>query len=207
MRIPKEASGVELSRLLSINERTLRKLVERGVLTKTARGSYDIVDSISSFIAYREAAVAAQSGKGEWGVQRAAVYRERALALRAAREEREGVLAPVFEFKVAEASLARLVRDKILATPTRIAPRLTTATTAAEAERLMRSALEEALEDLAAWDFDREDVDREYQMVIGFLHHLDDRKRAVIRTILRSKQGVTLEVQEEENVDDNEGVA
>jgi len=76
MTLPKTVSTEDLATLLGIDPRTVGKLVQKGIFQRLKHGTYDLVDSVQSYLAYRETVVSAENEKGEYG-QHASIYTKR----------------------------------------------------------------------------------------------------------------------------------
>jgi hypothetical protein len=61
----------DLATLLGISVRRVTQLVEKKVLLREARGTFDVCDSVHRFIAHRETVVAQEHGVGAYGKARA----------------------------------------------------------------------------------------------------------------------------------------
>jgi len=129
--------------------RTITKLVDKKILRRESRGTFDTVDAVAAYVAHREAVVAAEQGAGDYGRARAQLYLERARAARIKREELEGALVPVAKILAFNTAIVGLAKNRLLGVPSKIAPRLVGLKTAAEGEALVRAEVYEALEELA----------------------------------------------------------
>jgi phage terminase Nu1 subunit (DNA packaging protein) len=149
MNLPRKVSTSGLATLLSVDERTVGKLVAKKILVREARGTFDVVDSIAAFIAHREAVVAAEHGVGAYGKARAQLYLERARAARMKREELEGALLPAGDVLAFNVGIVSVARNRMLAIPSKLAAQLVGIRTAGAAEALVRAEIYEALEGLS----------------------------------------------------------
>jgi phage terminase Nu1 subunit (DNA packaging protein) len=147
--LPPKVSTADLATLLGVTERAVTKLVAKKILHREQRGSFDLVDSVQAFIAHREAVVAAQHGTGTYGRARAQLYLERARLARLKREELEGTLGRIDEFFTATVAVNSAIRNRLLAVPSKAAPRLVNLKTAQEAQAIVRGEIYEALETLS----------------------------------------------------------
>jgi hypothetical protein len=73
MAIPAKCGIDDLATLLGISARRVTQLVEKKVLLREARGTFDVCDSVHRFIAHRETVVAQEHGVGAYGKARADV--------------------------------------------------------------------------------------------------------------------------------------
>jgi phage terminase Nu1 subunit (DNA packaging protein) len=149
MNLPKKISTSGLATLLSINERTIGKLVDKKILRREARGTFDTVDAVAAYVAHREAVVAAEHGVGAYGKARVQLYLERARVARIKREELEGSLVSTAEMTAAATAITAVVRQRLLVTPSKIAPRLVLLKTVGEIQITLRDEIYEALEELS----------------------------------------------------------
>jgi phage terminase Nu1 subunit (DNA packaging protein) len=139
----------DLAAILGITERRIGHLVVKKILKRESRGTFDLVDSIQAFIAHREAVVSAQHGVGAYGKARADLYRERAKMARLQREKLEGELIAKVDIIAMNTAIATVVKTKILAIGSKIAPRLVMIPTPAQIESLLRAEHVDALEELS----------------------------------------------------------
>ena len=149
MDLPTKVSTADLAKLLSVNERTITKLVDKKVLRRESRGTFDTVDAVAAYVAHREGVVAAEQGVGDYGKARAQLYLERARAARIKREQLEGSLVKVADVVAFNVGIVTLVKNRLLGVPTKVAPRLVGLKNAAEAEALVRAEVYEALTEIA----------------------------------------------------------
>jgi phage terminase Nu1 subunit (DNA packaging protein) len=148
MSFPREIATADLSLLLGITPRAVAKLVDRKILRKLARGTFDAADAVPAYIAFRESVVAEQYGLGEYGKARAQLYLERARMARIQRELLEGSVAPLAETRATWTTLAAAMVARLLAIPSKSAPRLVMSKSAGQAEAVVRAHISEALEDI-----------------------------------------------------------
>jgi phage terminase Nu1 subunit (DNA packaging protein) len=149
MNFPPKVSTSTLATLLSVNERTIAKLTEKKVLRREERGVFDVVDAIAAHTAYRESVAAEQAGQGAYGKARAQLYLERARMARLKREELEGQLGRTSEWRAFGASVATVVKNRVLGVATKVAPRLINLKSAAQAEAIVYDGNREALEEIS----------------------------------------------------------
>jgi phage terminase Nu1 subunit (DNA packaging protein) len=149
MDFPKRISTTALATLLSLNARTIGKLVAKGVLKRDARGVFDTVDSVAAYIAHRESVVAAEHGTGDYAKARADLYLERARTARIKREALESSLISVDAVVAFNTGIVGIARNRLLGVPSKLAAQLIGLKTAGEAEALVRSEVVEALNELS----------------------------------------------------------
>lgn len=149
MAVPEKITGAELAALLGIDERTIRKLTDRGVMRQIERGTYDLGEAVRAYVTHREQVTAAEAGQGQYGQARAELYRERAAAARMRREELERTLIPSHAVIAFNVGIVSIVRTRLLAIPSKIAPRLVGLKSAGAAMEIVQEAITEALTELS----------------------------------------------------------
>jgi hypothetical protein len=149
MKFPVKISTGDLAQVIGVNERTITKLVCKKILRREARGCFDLTDAVQDYVTHREGIVAAEYGVGTYGKARAQLYLEKARAARIRREELEGTLAPVSEWRALLTSLAAVMRNRVLAIGPKTATRLVRLNSAAEAQAIVSAECREALEELS----------------------------------------------------------
>jgi phage terminase Nu1 subunit (DNA packaging protein) len=150
MKFPVKISTSELAVVLGINERTVGKLVGKKILRREARGCFDLTDALQAYLAYREGLVAAEHGSGTYGKARAQLYLERARMARLKREEIEGELLPSSKVLAGWSAILANVKARMLAIPSKCAPRLVGLKSAAEAKAIIETEVYEALEEASS---------------------------------------------------------
>jgi phage terminase Nu1 subunit (DNA packaging protein) len=105
---------------------------------------------VQSYLVYRENLAAAAQGKGGYSKARTEWTQERARKARLEREQLEGTLLWRDEVLASWTSLYTVVRTRLLAIPSKVAPRLVGKTSAAEIAEVIRIEIYEALEELAS---------------------------------------------------------
>jgi phage terminase Nu1 subunit (DNA packaging protein) len=148
MSLPKCVDTDDLARVLGIDERTVRRLVKKGILKRDKLG-FDLADSIVSYIAYREGLATNAAGTGDFGVARAAVYKERAAKMKLEREALEGSLLPANEVRATWSQAFVLARTRMLAIPSKLAGRMALLNKPGDCAKLMDAEIREGLEDIA----------------------------------------------------------
>jgi phage terminase Nu1 subunit (DNA packaging protein) len=147
--LPEEVSAADLAGLLGITKRSINSLSERGVLPRLANGQFNLAEGLQAYVLHREGVIEAEHGTGDFGRARAALYEERASMAKMTRERMEGGLVSVDEVYRTWTEIVVMVRARILALPSKLAPRLLGKTHASEVESILRVHCYEALEDLA----------------------------------------------------------
>ena len=144
--LPADFSAVELQYCLGLTGGRLSQLERSGTISRTRAGYYGR-DSIRNYIAFLRRT---QDGAPrDWQAARVEVAQERAALLRLERRQREGELLEKSDVRSMNVTIARTVMQRLMAVPASIAARLIGLHRAAEAEAIVRPAIEEALEQLA----------------------------------------------------------
>ncbi len=140
-----------IAKLLDLSPRRIRQLVDEGVIPRHERGRYELVPAVRGYINFlRERAVNADVGSDELGRHRARKTKEEADQLEMKSGEMRRELIRSDEFHTMMISAFARVRAKILALPSKMAPLVFVEKTAARAESILRGAVHEALDELAA---------------------------------------------------------
>jgi phage terminase Nu1 subunit (DNA packaging protein) len=148
MALPRVVDTADLAAAISVDERTIRRLVRQGVLQRGEMG-FDLADSVGRYIVHREGIVAARTGSGDYGKARALLYTERAAKMALEREERAGALVRVSDVIAMMTSLVGVTKQRLLAIPTKCAPLLVMKRVPAEVMAILTREIREALQDLA----------------------------------------------------------
>jgi hypothetical protein len=147
MTMPREIGTDELALLLGIDDRSVRRLVRKGVFVRGALG-FDVADSVQRFVAHRESIIAEKAGSGEFGKARSQLYVERARKMQLEREELAGKLLRVTDVIAFMTAIVGVTKQRALALPSKYAPRLVGLKTAGEIAALLTQGIREMLEDL-----------------------------------------------------------
>jgi phage terminase Nu1 subunit (DNA packaging protein) len=143
--LPTEFTAAQLRWLLNISNSRLEQLEQAGIIVRTERGRYESA-AIRRYVAFLRKA---GEGPKNWQAARVALTREKIALLRLDRLERQGKLVPTDQMIAANTTIARTVMTRLLAVPTAIAARLLNLRSPAQAEAVVRPAIEQALEELA----------------------------------------------------------
>ena len=149
MNYTQKVTASDLAAILGLTERRIGHLVVKKILRRESRGTFDLADSVQAFIAHRETVVATEHGVGAYGKARADLYRERAKMARLQRQKLEGELIAKVDIIAMNTEIATVVKTRILAIGSKIAPRLVMIPTPAQIESLLRAEHVEALEELS----------------------------------------------------------
>jgi hypothetical protein len=88
MPIPKLFGTDEFAQLVGLDDRSVRRLVKQGILTRDEKGFPPA--AIEQYIAHRERAAEERAGGGAYGKARAELVTEQARKAKHAREVQEG---------------------------------------------------------------------------------------------------------------------
>jgi hypothetical protein len=143
--LPKDISITAICFLLGVNRQRVGQLEAAGVVERVAPGRYSIA-SVPRFIDMQR-----KAGGGSEAMQEAKLdlILQKITAGKLDIEEREGKLVPVDNALNAFSAVTAMVRQRILALPTKLAPRLLGKHHAGEIESILRVDIYEALEAIA----------------------------------------------------------
>jgi phage terminase Nu1 subunit (DNA packaging protein) len=150
---PKNVSVIALAKLLSVDRRTVTRLTTGGVLRKSARGGYDVIESIAAHRAHCESVVAAKHGEGALGKARAEYMTEKARMARLTRERMEGAVIAADEAEARGVALVTATKNKFVGMPAKLAGQLAAETSPAKCQLILRAHVNENLEDLTKGRF------------------------------------------------------
>lgn len=150
-------SSTVLSDLFGLTTRRVRQLSDEGVITKTSRGRYNLQDSIRNYIVYLKTTQdlkAPQENDDELDGDK-----EQALLTRKKREKLELEIAAMQGKMHYSQDVERVMNDmlanfraKILALPTKVAPRLENEDDVSEIESLLQEEMFEVLQELSEYN-------------------------------------------------------
>lgn len=147
-------SSTVLSNLFGLTTRRIRQLENEGVIQKIARGKYSLQDNIKSYITYIKASADLKENKTEEG--KIDYDEEHALLERRKREKMELELAAMRGTMHYSEDVERVMNDmlsnfkaKILALPSRAAPRLITLSTIADIQEVLQNEVLDALNEMS----------------------------------------------------------
>jgi len=143
-------AGPELGDLLGIDSRTVRRLAVEGHLVKSSRGRYLLGGSIRGFVSYRRGISVTEDASGsEYGVERVRLARARATKQELDNRRMTDELIPRGEVETMLVMLAGGVSQRLQSVPAAAAPVAHASGSIAEVEEVMRSHINEALNELA----------------------------------------------------------
>ena len=145
------AKQSECAEWLDISERRFRELLDEGVIERADKGAYDLKTVVQQYVRnLRE--IAAGRGGGESQANKAGedarLARARADKAEMELAEARGLLVPVDQFSDALNAAVQIMRTRVLAIPTKVAPRVGAKDIAA-AEGVIRAEVFEALKELS----------------------------------------------------------
>jgi phage terminase Nu1 subunit (DNA packaging protein) len=151
----KKTSGLEVStsqfaEAFGITTRRIAQLVEERILVRTSRGTFDLGESVRSYLSYRESKLATKLGAGPLHEAKRRYLEARTKAAELAAEERVGSLVLASQVEASFAAIATAVRSALLSLPRVLAVRLGMVQGVVATEALLREAIEEALTELSA---------------------------------------------------------
>jgi phage terminase Nu1 subunit (DNA packaging protein) len=149
--LPEELGVEELGRLLSLTARRLSMLAAEGIIPRAKRGTYPLIAAVQGYIRFLKEA-AGEGMNDSLTKQRARLTRSKADIAELQRSRLLGEVIPANEIVAMNTAIASTVRTKLLTVPTKYAARLTNIKKPADAETILRSGIEEALEDLTRLD-------------------------------------------------------
>lgn len=150
-------SSTVLSNLFGLTTRRIRQLENEGVIQKIARGKYSLQDNIKSYITYIKASADLKENKTE--AVKIDYDEEHALLERRKREKIELELAAMRGTMHYSEDVERVMNDmlsnfkaKILALPSRAAPRLITLSTIADIQEILQNEVLDALNEMSKYN-------------------------------------------------------
>ena len=143
-----EVSGRDLASAFGVSERTIRDFADRGIVLKTGRGKYKLVESVQLYTEHLRGVASGRGGEDgvlDLTAERARLSKEQAdgQALKNAAARNEMVAA--IEVERGWTTVCRRVRNAMLAVPSRVRQSLPhlTAYDASVIDREVRDALAE----------------------------------------------------------------
>ena len=143
-------TAVELGHMLDLTPRRVAMLASDGVIPKARTGVYPRNECIRAYVRFLRERADAGGGSTEYSRARAKLTSSRAAIAEMERSRLSGELAPVNEYRAAWTAITAGLRARLLAIPSKCAPRLIGKKHAADAKAIVENEIHEALEDLAA---------------------------------------------------------
>jgi phage terminase Nu1 subunit (DNA packaging protein) len=149
---PVVVTTAEISEIFGLSDRRVQQLVKEGALVKVSRGKYDLKASVQRYIEY----IKEQAQKTEEELD---LTKEKTLLTRANRQKVElelqimrGELHRSEDVRRVMNDMLGAFRARILAIPSKVAPRLIAQTNAAVIQNIVRNEVYEALQELSEYD-------------------------------------------------------
>jgi phage terminase Nu1 subunit (DNA packaging protein) len=148
MSLPTEVSTNQLASLLRLSAQRINQLAAANVLQKTARNKFNLAGSIASYIAHRERVISEErlGTVGTLQQARTELTEARAALVSIDLAERQRAVIPISEIEEGWAALMLVLRQHLLAVPTKLAPRLAAARSAVEMQGILRSEIHGCLQ-------------------------------------------------------------
>lgn len=150
-------SSTVLANLFGLTTRRIRQLENEGVIKKIARGKYSLQDNIKSYITYIKTSADLKENKSDEG--KIDYDEEHALLERRKREKIELELAAMRGTMHYSEDVERVMNDmlsnfkaKILALPSRAAPRIITLSTIADIQEILQNEVLDALNEMSQYN-------------------------------------------------------
>jgi phage terminase Nu1 subunit (DNA packaging protein) len=147
-----------LAKLFNITDVRIQQLAKLGIVTKAARGRYELWQSIRGYIKYLQERAAGKSiGRGDgdessYEVQRTRVYRNRADILESQSQAIRGELHDAACIAEVMGEGLANIRAKLLAIPTTAGPRVADETDANKCAALIETLLHEAMAECSKYN-------------------------------------------------------
>jgi phage terminase Nu1 subunit (DNA packaging protein) len=151
--LPSEATTSDLAKLFGATVQHINDLARKGVVKRTAQGRFDLKESVRGWAKYKEQLILAKAGSP--GTYAAAKTRRALADAQKAEIDLAEKLGKLVEAETTERVLSQLlgiIRQRLLALPSRIAPRIFRLNTATESEALLKHEIRTLLEYIAGLD-------------------------------------------------------
>lgn len=140
-----------IAKLLDITPRRVNILVNQEVLPKLERGRYAVVPVVRAYIGYlRKRTVNNDVGADDYATHRARLTSAKADMAEMEREQMKDNLIPADDVADAWDAMASNMRAKLLSIPTKSATQVFAAKNQTEAKKILKEAINDALQELAA---------------------------------------------------------
>jgi hypothetical protein len=143
--LPSSLTSSQLRWALGVTNSRLEQLTTAGIITRVEKGKYSI-DSIPRYVKFQRDA---QQGPSDWRSVRTALLKEKLSMVRLDRAERQGQVARIEDFVSIVRALFLLVRNRALALPSKIVPRLYAASSRARMSEILDYEVREWLTELS----------------------------------------------------------
>jgi phage terminase Nu1 subunit (DNA packaging protein) len=160
-----EISAKDLAELFGISDRSVRELHDRGIVKKSARGRYLLLESVQLYTAHLRGVAAGRGGEGgviDLTVERARLAKEQADGQALKNAIQRGEMVAATEVERGWTTVCRRIRNAMLAVPSRVRQTLPhlTAYDAGVIDREVRDALSELGTDVDDREADPDGVDQ-----------------------------------------------
>lgn len=140
-----------IARLLDLTERRVQQLAREGVIPRAERGRYDLVGAVRGYVRYlRDQLLRNETGVADYGIERARLIKARADLAEMEAAQIRGELIPAPEVGAAWIDIVARLRARLIVLPDKVAPVVHETETIGAARDVIRRAVNEALEELAA---------------------------------------------------------
>ena len=148
-----------IARLLDLTPRRVQQLVAEGVIPKDERGRYELVPVVRAYIRYlRERALSQDLGSDALVQHRARLTKARADMAELEHAQMLGELVPAAQVEEAWAAVVAVMRTRLLALPTKVAPRVVALSHEAAIQDALRAEIADALAELSQARIDIEPI-------------------------------------------------
>lgn len=151
-KIPPEVTSGDLAIFLNQSPQQLKKLTDEGVLVRERHGVYKFHESVRRFQKYREEVIAERYGAGDKAKAQGDLVSERAAITRMQREQMEGKLISKPDIIATITALWSAANTRLLAIPSKLAPRFATFRTPVQAEQAIAREISDAIREVRDWD-------------------------------------------------------
>lgn len=138
-----------IAKLLDLTPRRVNQLVDEGVFPKAGRGTFELVPVVKGYIKHLRDRIAAGNESDGYTEHRARLTKARADMAELERAQIIASLVPADDIEAAWSAVTAAMRSRLLAIPSKVAPRLMAMKTVNEAQELIRAEIFGALEELA----------------------------------------------------------
>lgn len=140
-----------LALLFGLSVRRVQQLVEKRVIPDAVtHGEYDMASCVQAYIQHLRGRIA--QGGDTMAKQKVRILKARADSAELERAKLQGKLVPAVEVGDAWRALVAVIRQNLLTVPTKVAALLGMARSASEAQQILKTAINEALEGLNRFD-------------------------------------------------------
>lgn len=140
-----------ISRLLDLTPRRVQQLSSEGIIPKAERGKYELVPAVQGYIRYLKEMSLRSDGSGDdYASHRARLTRARADMAEMEREQMADNLIPSEDVKDAWETMSSNMRARLLAIPSKTAATVFSADDVADAKKILKDTINEALAELSS---------------------------------------------------------